>query len=182
MSPSRVPPRDCAQSPSTRRRSTPRKPPDGRSELVHEWADMAGHPNAPLTREGRRRSCERVDAGRSVAHIAAEAGISRRCLAKWYARWRAHGESGLLDHSSRPATSPVRTTEDIADLVEALRRDPSTGLPASLPCSRREPSTSPYDTSLPWPGTRAPHTASTTGAACPPRWSRSSMQRTKPSA
>ncbi|GGN86851.1 IS481 family transposase [Streptomyces albiflavescens] len=63
--------------------------------------------------------------------MAAEAGISRRCLAKWYARWRAHGENGLLDHSSRPDTSPARTPEDIADLVEALRRQTKHG-PARL--------------------------------------------------
>ncbi|MER6355676.1 leucine zipper domain-containing protein [Streptomyces sp. NPDC001634] len=92
---------------------------------------MARHPNAPLTREGRRRSCERVDAGRPVAHVAAEAGISRRCPAKWYARWRAHGEAGLVDHSSRPATSPARTAEDVADLIEALRRQTKHG-PARL--------------------------------------------------
>lgn len=92
---------------------------------------MAGHPNAPLTSEGRRRLCERVDTGRPIAHVAAEAGISRRCLAKWYARWRAHGENGLLDHSSRPATSPARTAEDIVDLVEALRRQTKHG-PAPL--------------------------------------------------
>ncbi|GGV59300.1 hypothetical protein GCM10010294_07250 [Streptomyces griseoloalbus] len=75
--------------------------------------------------------CLRIDAGRPIAHVAAEAGISRRCLAKWYARWRAHGENGLLDHSSRPATSPARTPEDIADLVEALRRRTKHG-PARL--------------------------------------------------
>lgn len=36
-----------------------------------------------------------------------------------------------LDHSSRPATSPARTPEDIADLVEALRRQTKHG-PARL--------------------------------------------------
>lgn len=92
---------------------------------------MAGHPNAPLTPEGRRRLCERVDDGRPIAHVAAEAGISRRCLAKWYARWRSHGENGLLDHSSRPHASPARTSEPLADLVEALRRQTKHG-PARL--------------------------------------------------
>jgi transposase InsO family protein len=92
---------------------------------------MAGHRNAPLTPEGRLRLCLRIDEGRPIAHVAAEAGISRRCLAKWYARWRAHGENGLLDHSSRPATSPARTAEDVADLVEALRRQTKYG-PARL--------------------------------------------------
>lgn len=73
----------------------------------------------------------RVDSGRPIAHVAAEAGISRRCLAKWHARWRTHGENGLIDHSSRPVTSPARTAEDIADLVEALRRQTKHG-PARL--------------------------------------------------
>ncbi|MER5184747.1 IS481 family transposase [Streptomyces sp. NPDC002896] len=94
-------------------------------------ATSRGHGNAPLTPEGRLRLCLRIDAGRPIAHVAAEAGISRRCLAKWYARWRAHGENGLPDHSSRPATSPARTPEDIADLVEALRRQTKHG-PARL--------------------------------------------------
>ncbi|MFJ6501552.1 leucine zipper domain-containing protein [Streptomyces virginiae] len=94
-------------------------------------ATSRGHRNAPLTLEGRLRLCLRIDAGLPIAHVAAEAGISRRCLAKWYARWRAHGENGLLDHSSRPATSPARTPEDIADLVEALRRQTKHG-PARL--------------------------------------------------
>ncbi|AOR29831.1 hypothetical protein BFF78_00890 [Streptomyces fodineus] len=68
-----------------------------------------------------------MDAGRPVAHVAAEAGISRRCLAKWYARRCAHGEAGLVDHSSRPATSPARTAEDVADLIEALWRQTKHG-------------------------------------------------------
>ncbi|WP_405790474.1 leucine zipper domain-containing protein [Streptomyces sp. NBC_01367] len=100
-------------------------------------ATSRGHRNAPLTPEGRLRSCPRVDTGRPIARVAAGAGISRRCPAKRYARWRAHGENGLLDHSSRPATSPARTPEDIADLVEALRGDrPNTDQPASPPSYR----------------------------------------------
>nr|WP_078658288.1 leucine zipper domain-containing protein [Streptomyces rimosus] len=31
--------------------------------------------------------------GRPTAHVAAEAGVSRRCLVKWVARWSAHGGS-----------------------------------------------------------------------------------------
>jgi hypothetical protein len=38
----------------------------------------------PLTRGGRRRLCERVDGGRPIANVAAEARVVR-CLAKWYA-------------------------------------------------------------------------------------------------
>ncbi|NEB78166.1 IS481 family transposase [Streptomyces sp. SID14478] len=62
-----------------------------------------------------------------IAHVAAEAGVSRRCLGKWYARWTAHGENGLLDRSSRPDASPDRTAEEVADLVEALRRQTKYG-------------------------------------------------------
>ncbi|QKV96943.1 hypothetical protein HUT19_38965 [Streptomyces sp. NA02950] len=64
----------------------------------------------------------------------ADAAISRRCLAKWYARRRAYGESGLLDRSSRPATGPARTAEDISRTWRRRcggRR--STGPPASPP-------------------------------------------------
>ena len=45
-----------------------------------EGAMWRGTPMPPLTSEARRRLCERVDAGRPISHIAAEAGISRRCL------------------------------------------------------------------------------------------------------
>ncbi|MFV5998946.1 helix-turn-helix domain-containing protein [Streptomyces sp. NPDC056231] len=105
----------------------------GSDERVHRVrsANSRAHRNAPLTPEGRLRLCLRIDAGRPIAHVAAEAGLSRRRLPKWYARWRAHGENGLLDHSSRPATSPGRTAEDIAGLVEALWRQTKQG-PAPL--------------------------------------------------
>lgn len=85
------------------------------------------HRNAPLTPEGRRRLCLRVDSGRPIAHVAAEAHVSRRCLAKWYARWQAEGDAGLADRPSRPRTSPRGTPEDVADLIEALRRQTKHG-------------------------------------------------------
>jgi len=68
-----------------------------------------------------------VDAGRPIAHVAAEAGISRRCLAKRYTRRQAHDEDGLPDHSSRPAGIPSRNPQNIADLTEALRRQTKRG-------------------------------------------------------
>lgn len=82
----------------------------------------AGHANAPLTPTGRRRLCERIDSGRPIAHVAAEAGVSRRCLAKWYARWNEAGEDGLRDRSSAPNRRPGRTPADIEQLVGQLRR------------------------------------------------------------
>jgi transposase len=88
---------------------------------------VVAHQNAPLTPAGRRRLCERVDSGRPIAHVAAEAGISRKCLAKWYARWQADGPVGLLDRTSAPEHSPGRTAADVEDLVEKLRRETKFG-------------------------------------------------------
>ena len=80
------------------------------------------HRNAPLTPEGRRRLCERVDAGRPVCHVASEAGVARQTLAKWHARWQEHGEDALQDRSSRPYRSPNQTDPQVEDLIEWLRR------------------------------------------------------------
>lgn len=80
------------------------------------------HPNAPLTPHGRRRLCERIDAGRPISHVAAEAGVSRRCLGKWHARWTEHGEAGLQDRSCRPASSPNSTPADIVEKIATLRK------------------------------------------------------------
>ena len=80
------------------------------------------HRNAPLTVEGRRRLCLRVDSGRPVCHVAAEAGIARQTLGKWHHRWLTDGEAGLVDRSSRPAGSPKRTPSQDEDVVEWLRR------------------------------------------------------------
>ncbi|MDF3287884.1 leucine zipper domain-containing protein [Streptomyces sp. RB6PN23] len=51
-------------------------------------------------------------AGRSIAHIAEEMGNSRNTAHKWVRRWRAEGDPGLHDRSSRPrATAHPRDTD-----------------------------------------------------------------------
>ena len=92
------------------------------------------HRNAPLTPEGRRRLCERVDAGRPICHVAAEAGIARKTLGYWYARWIAEGEAGLEDRSSRPHRSPNQTPPEVEGRVCELRRKLKVG-PVQL-CGR----------------------------------------------
>lgn len=89
------------------------------------------HRNAPLTPEGRRRLCQRVDADRPICHVAAEAGIARQTLGRWYARWCEEGEAGLEDRSSRPHRSPNQTDPDVEARVVALRREHKVG-PAQL--------------------------------------------------
>ncbi|MGW1275290.1 IS481 family transposase, partial [Streptomyces sp. NPDC002491] len=98
------------------------------------------HRNARLTVHGRRLLVERVRDGRPVAHVAAEMGISRATAHKWIRRWRAEGEQGLHDRSSRPRTTPHRTAAAIEAEVCRLRQarklgparlGPVLGLPAS---------------------------------------------------
>jgi transposase len=80
------------------------------------------HANAPLNVEGRRRLVERCRS-RPIAHVAAEAGVSRACLSKWKSRCDTYGEAGLQDHSSAPHFSPSQTTPEIVERIERLRRD-----------------------------------------------------------
>ncbi|MEZ0070669.1 transposase InsO family protein, partial [Streptacidiphilus sp. MAP12-20] len=98
------------------------------------------HRNARLTVFGRRLLIERVQAGRPVAHVAAEMGVSRATAHKWVRRWREEGEAGLEDRPSRPHTTPHRTVPDTEARVCRLRTErklgparigPILGLPAS---------------------------------------------------
>ncbi len=98
------------------------------------------HRNARLTVYGRRLLVERVRSGRPVSHVAAEMGVSRATAHKWLRRWRAEGEAGLHDRSSRPHGTPHRTAAAVEGRICRLRQDrklgparigPILGLPAS---------------------------------------------------
>ncbi|WP_406111570.1 IS481 family transposase [Streptomyces sp. NBC_01003] len=98
------------------------------------------HRNARLTLHGRRILVDRVCAGRPIAHVAKEMGISRPTAYKWVRRWRAEGEAGLYDRSSRPYATPLRTPPAREEEVCELRRSrklgparigPILGMPAS---------------------------------------------------
>ena len=80
------------------------------------------HANAPLTPAGRLRLIDRC-ATRPIAHVAAEAGVSRQCLSKWKNRYDTLGETGLLDRSSAPHASPTQTEGAVVARIEELRRD-----------------------------------------------------------
>ena len=64
----------------------------------------------------------RVQAGRPIAHVAAEAGSARATLSKWVARYRQGGAQALEDRSSAPAHRPTRTSTETVDLIEHWRR------------------------------------------------------------
>ncbi|MFC4497884.1 IS481 family transposase, partial [Streptomyces ovatisporus] len=79
------------------------------------------HRNARLTVRGRRLLVDRVQAGRPVAHVAAQMGISRTTAHKWVRRFAAEGDAGLHDRSSRPHRTPHRTPAVTEAEVCALR-------------------------------------------------------------
>ncbi len=71
--------------------------------------------------------CQRVLAGRPVAHVAKEMGISRATAHKWLRRFREEGQAGLQDRSSRPRTSPQRLDGRLERKILRLRRDRRVG-------------------------------------------------------
>ena len=80
------------------------------------------HRNARLTPHGRRLLVERVRVeGQAVAHVAKAMGISRQCGHRWLRRFDAEGDAGLVDRSSRPHTTPTRTSPEVEAAVVAAR-------------------------------------------------------------
>jgi len=84
---------------------------------------MKIHKNARLTPKGRLELARSVLQGSATLVQAADRfGISTRTAAKWVSRFKAEGETGLVDRSSRPqrlrAVTPVR----IVRRIEQLRR------------------------------------------------------------
>jgi len=89
------------------------------------------HAKAPLTPEGRRRLCERIEAGWTIAGAADSMGISRQTAHKWWRRYREAGEAGLVDRSSRPRNCPRRLDPKLERRLVELRRRRRVG-PARL--------------------------------------------------
>jgi transposase InsO family protein len=69
---------------------------------------MHCHANAALTPRRRREVFEAVEAGLTVTTACAAFRVSRRFYYRWLPRWRAQGQAGLFDRSSRPHRSPQR--------------------------------------------------------------------------
>ena len=89
---------------------------------------MKVHANAPLGPKGRLTMVDRVlEHGWSLTEAAEAAGVSERTCSKWVSRYRSEGDAGLLDRSSAPKTVPLRTPEEIVEVIVALRRLRMTG-------------------------------------------------------
>ena len=66
--------------------------------------------------------------GANVSALCVEFGISRQTGHKWLRRYRAQGYAGLVDHSRRPASSPLATAEEVVvSIVELRDKHPSWG-------------------------------------------------------
>jgi transposase len=86
------------------------------------------HKNARLTPHSRAELVRRVLAlRRSPMSVATDMGVSVRTVHKWVARYRAEGEGGLADRSSRPHRLRRPTPAATIERIEALRRQRWTG-------------------------------------------------------
>ena len=96
------------------------------------------HKNARTTPYSRAEIVRRV-LGRheTPSAVATALGVSCRTVAKWLARYRREGATGLADRSSRPRRSPRATPVDRIEQVIALRRQRLVGkqIAASLTLS-----------------------------------------------
>lgn len=79
-------------------------------------------PRGKLTVHGRKLLVDRVTKlGYPVAVAAEMQGVSRSCAYQWLRRWRAEGEAGLEDRSSRPHRSPRRLAAEVEARILAER-------------------------------------------------------------
>lgn len=80
------------------------------------------HANAALTPRARLRMAKLiVDESYTCSWAAKMFMVSPRTAAKWARRYRAEGQAGMLDRSSRPHRSPTKTSETVKRQVVQLR-------------------------------------------------------------
>jgi len=88
---------------------------------------MDMHKNARLTPIGRGHVVRAVLSGQTPEAAARAAGVCPRTVRKWVARFKAEGQAGLADRSSRPHQLYRPTPDAICEQVGELRRQRWTG-------------------------------------------------------
>ncbi|MFV0533580.1 MAG: IS481 family transposase [Cumulibacter sp.] len=79
------------------------------------------HANARLAPAGRLILVQRIQAGRAIAHVAAEMGVSRTTAWRWWHRFCEAGIAGLQDRSSVARSHPQRTGACVETRVRIMR-------------------------------------------------------------
>jgi transposase InsO family protein len=79
------------------------------------------HANARLTPAGRFTLVSRIAAGRPVAHVAAEMGVSRTTAWRWWRRFQTEGRAGLVDRPSVAHSHPRRTPVCVETRIRVAR-------------------------------------------------------------
>ena len=80
------------------------------------------HANAALTPRARLRLAQLVvDRGWTHAAAAKMFMVAPRTAKKWADRYRSEGPAGMVDRSSRPKTSPTRTSPEVVRQIVRLR-------------------------------------------------------------
>ena len=80
------------------------------------------HAGAALNPAGRLKIAQLViNDGWVQARVAERFQVARGTVSKWVARYRAEGEAGLQDRSSRPFRSPIQTDRRTERRIIALR-------------------------------------------------------------
>ncbi len=85
------------------------------------------HRNARLTVRVRLEMVRQVESGWPQAEVARQFRVSRATVQKYVRRYKEQGESGLVDRSSRPHSSPRLTPPRLVKAVRKLRRKRSWG-------------------------------------------------------
>ena len=85
------------------------------------------HANARTTLYARKLIVARVLAGHKAGEVAKQLGVSRETVYKWMRRWRAEGEAGLADRSSRPHRMPRQTPPETVEAIVAARLEHHAG-------------------------------------------------------
>jgi len=85
------------------------------------------HPNSRLTVRARLEMVQQVESGWPQAEVARQFRVSRATVRKYVCRYKEQGESGLVDRSSRPLSSPQLTPPRFVKAICKLRRKRSWG-------------------------------------------------------
>jgi transposase InsO family protein len=89
---------------------------------LHNQEALVSHANATLTPITRLRLAQLVvDRGWTNAAAAKMFMVHPRTAKKWADRYRAEGSAGMSDRSSRPHTSPTKTSPQVVRRIVRLR-------------------------------------------------------------